>query len=59
MPEEMALAAIDRRAYARLLTRILPHIITTDDENERMIAELAKNRTIRWDTPSLCRDCAF
>ena len=55
----MALAAIDRRAYARLLTRILPQIITTDDENERMIAELAKNRTIRWDTPSLCRGCAF
>ncbi len=40
--EEMALAAIDRRAYARLLTRILPQIITTDYENERMIAELEK-----------------
>src|ERR1035438_8634806 len=38
----MALAAINKRSYARLLTRILPQIITTDDENERMIAELEK-----------------
>jgi len=38
----MALAAINKRSYARLLTRVLPQIITTDDENERMIAELEK-----------------
>lgn len=38
----MALAAIHKRSYARLLTGVLPQIITTDDENERMIAELEK-----------------
>ena len=38
----MALAAIDKRSYAKLLTRVLPQIITTDDENDRMIAELEK-----------------
>jgi len=38
----MALAAIDERSYAKLLTRVLPQIITTDDENDRMIAELEK-----------------
>ncbi|HXM42797.1 MAG TPA: hypothetical protein VN924_16210 [Bryobacteraceae bacterium] len=38
----MAVAAIDKRTYARLLTRVLPQIITTEDENERMIAELEK-----------------
>jgi HTH-type transcriptional regulator/antitoxin HigA len=38
----MALAAIDKRSYAKLLTRVLPQIVTTDDENERMIAELEK-----------------
>jgi len=38
----MALAAINKRSYARLLTRVLPQIITTDDENERVIAELEK-----------------
>ena len=38
----MALAAIDKRSYAKLLTRVLPQIITRDDENDRMIAELEK-----------------
>jgi len=38
----MAVAAIDKRTYARLLTRVLPQIITNEDENERMIAELEK-----------------
>ena len=38
----MALAAIDKRSYAKLLTRVLPQIITTDDENDRMIAELER-----------------
>ncbi|MGA2738907.1 MAG: transcriptional regulator [Bryobacteraceae bacterium] len=38
----MAVAAIDKRTYARLLTRVLPQIITTEDENQRMIAELEK-----------------
>ena len=39
---EMALAAIDKRSYARLLARVLPQTITTDDENERMIADMEK-----------------
>jgi len=38
----MALAAIDKRAYAKLLTRVLPQIVTTEAENERMIAEMEK-----------------
>jgi HTH-type transcriptional regulator/antitoxin HigA len=38
----MALAAIDKRTYARLLTRVLPQIVTTEAENQRMIAELEK-----------------
>ncbi len=38
----MALAAIDKRSYAKLLTRVLPQIITNDKENERLIAELEK-----------------
>jgi len=40
--EKMALAAVNKRSYARLLTRLLPQVITTDTENERMIAELEK-----------------
>lgn len=36
----MAVGAVHKNAYSRLLTRILPQIITTDKENERMIAEL-------------------
>jgi hypothetical protein len=47
----MPVAAIDKRTYAKLLTRVLPQIITTDDENERMIAELEKLDT-RGRTPS-------
>ena len=38
----MALAAINKAAYARLLVRVLPQIITTEAENERMIAKLEK-----------------
>lgn len=38
----MALAAVNKRSYARLLTRVLPQVITTDTENQRMIAELEK-----------------
>jgi HTH-type transcriptional regulator/antitoxin HigA len=38
----MALAAIDKSSYARLLTRVLPQIITTDKENNRIIAELER-----------------
>jgi HTH-type transcriptional regulator/antitoxin HigA len=33
---------VDRREYARLLGRVLPVVIETDRENERMLAELNK-----------------
>ena len=36
----MALAAINETAYGRLLARALPRVIKTEEENERMIAEL-------------------
>ncbi len=42
----MAVTAINKRTYARLLTRILPQVISTEDENERMIAELEKLDTL-------------
>src|SRR5262245_46191082 len=37
----MALA-IDKTAYSKLLTRVLPHVIKTERENERMLAEIEK-----------------
>jgi HTH-type transcriptional regulator/antitoxin HigA len=40
--EEMAVAAINKAAYGRLLARAAPRVIETDDENERVIAELEK-----------------
>ena len=38
----MAVATINKTAYARLLTRVLPQVIRTERENERMLAELEK-----------------
>ena len=38
----MALATIDKAAYGRLLARTLPRVIKTEEENERMIAELER-----------------
>lgn len=42
--EEMAVATktINRTAYARLLARALPRIIETEEENQRVIAELER-----------------
>jgi HTH-type transcriptional regulator/antitoxin HigA len=42
--EEMAVATktINRTAYARLLTRALPRVIETEEENQRVIAELER-----------------
>ena len=34
--------AIDAKRYARLLSRTLPRVIRNDEENERLIQELAK-----------------
>jgi len=35
----MGALAIDDRKYARVLARVLPRIITTDEEHERMLGE--------------------
>jgi hypothetical protein len=40
--ERIALAAINNASYGRLLIRVLPRVIKTKKENERMIAELEK-----------------
>jgi HTH-type transcriptional regulator/antitoxin HigA len=42
--EKMAVASktINRAAYARLLTRALPRVIETEEENQRVIAELER-----------------
>lgn len=39
---EMALAAMHKRTYARLRTRVLRQIVTTEAEKQRMIAGLEK-----------------
>lgn len=38
----MAVATINDTVYSKLLTRILPHVIKTERENERMLAEIEK-----------------
>ena len=38
----MGALVIDNRKYARVLAKVLPRVITTDDENERMLAEVEK-----------------
>jgi HTH-type transcriptional regulator/antitoxin HigA len=38
----MGALAIDDRKYARVLARILPRIITTSQEHERMLAEVER-----------------
>jgi HTH-type transcriptional regulator/antitoxin HigA len=40
--EEMALATINEATYGKLLARAQPRVIKTDEENERMIAELER-----------------
>jgi HTH-type transcriptional regulator/antitoxin HigA len=40
--EEMAVATINKAAYGKLLARMLPRVIETEEENEMMIAELEK-----------------
>lgn len=41
----MAVATINETAYAKLLARALPRVITSEKENERIIAELEKMDT--------------
>jgi HTH-type transcriptional regulator/antitoxin HigA len=38
----MAVATIDEAAYGKLLARAVPRVIKTEEENERMVAELEK-----------------
>ena len=38
----MAVATINETAYGKLLTRVLPQVIKTERENERMLAEIEK-----------------
>jgi len=38
----MGALAIDNKKYARVLAKVLPRVITTDEEHERMLAEVEK-----------------
>ena len=38
----MGALVIDDRKYARVLAKVLPRVITTDQEHERMLAEVEK-----------------
>jgi HTH-type transcriptional regulator / antitoxin HigA len=38
----MGALVIDEKKYARVLARVLPRVITTDEENERMLAEVER-----------------
>jgi HTH-type transcriptional regulator/antitoxin HigA len=38
----IASPSFDRKKYARLLTRTLPAVIKTEEENERMLSEIGK-----------------
>jgi HTH-type transcriptional regulator / antitoxin HigA len=52
----MGALVIDDRKYARVLARVLPRVITTDEEHERMLAAVEKlmdkseHRTAEEDT---------
>src|SRR5882762_5597213 len=38
----MGALVIDNKKYARVLAKVLPRVITTDQEHERMLAEVEK-----------------
>ena len=40
--EKMGALVIDNKKYARVLARVLPRVIATDEEHERMLAEVEK-----------------
>jgi HTH-type transcriptional regulator/antitoxin HigA len=40
--EEMGALAIDDKKYARVLAKVLPRIVATDEEHARMLAEAEK-----------------
>ena len=52
----MGTLVIDNKKYARVLAKVLPRVITTDEEHERMLAEVenlmdkGEHRTVEDDT---------
>ena len=38
----MGALVIDNKKYARVLAKVLPRVITTDEEHERLLAEVEK-----------------
>src|ERR1039458_47823 len=54
--EEMGALVIDNKKYARVLAKVLPRVIATDEEHERMLGEVEKlmdkseHRTAEEDT---------
>ncbi len=38
----LAIAKIDRQKYGRLLARMVPTVVQTEEENERLLAEIEK-----------------
>jgi hypothetical protein len=40
--EKMGAVTIDNKKYGRVLARLLPRIITTEEEHERLVAEVEK-----------------
>jgi HTH-type transcriptional regulator / antitoxin HigA len=38
----MGTLVIDNKKYARVLAKVLPRVVTTDEEHERMLAEVEK-----------------
>jgi HTH-type transcriptional regulator/antitoxin HigA len=54
--EKMGALVIDNKKYARVLAKVLPRLITTEKEHERMLAEIEKlmdkseHRTAEQDT---------
>src|ERR1039457_7213953 len=40
--EKMGALVIDNKKYARVLAKVLPRVITTGEEHERMLAEVEK-----------------
>jgi HTH-type transcriptional regulator/antitoxin HigA len=40
--EKMGALVIDNKKYARVLAKVLPRVIATDEEHERMLAEVEK-----------------
>src|ERR1039458_6883309 len=40
--EEMSALVIDNKKYARVLAKVMPRVIATDEEHERMLGEVEK-----------------